>query len=463
MPSSDPQPHHSPSDHPTRTIGQIGASVVRRPVIPARIVWPFALLTSLFAWWGLANNMTDTLLAAFKRIMSMSDAKTALIQVVCYGAGYGLLAIPGAIFIKRFSYKSGVLLGLGLYAVGAMLFFPAKLTGEYFFFLAAIWILFGGLSILETAANPYICAMGPEETATQRLNFAQSFNPLGSIMGVVISQAFILSELNTASAEERAAMPREQLEAIQTGELNAVTMTYVVVGIIMAVTWILIAVTKMPQASEADTKLDFWPTVGRLVRNRHYIWGVIAQFFYVGAQIGVWSFTIRYSMKELRLEEIALPDGKTPEQVAATYYIASLVLFMISRFVCTGLMHFMTPRHLLTLLSCLAVVFSLLVIYVGGPIGVYALVGISGCMSLMFPTIFGLAVRGLGEDTKLGGAGLIMAILGGAVITQIQGFVSDQTGGNISFAYWVPLTCFAVIAYYAAVQCRKDLPASLSA
>ncbi len=429
----------------------------RPAVIPAKILWPFALLTSLFAWWGLANNMTDTLLAAFKRIMSMSDGKTALIQVVCYGAGYGLLAIPGAIFIKKFNYKSGVLLGLGLYAIGALLFYPAKLTGEYYFFLAAIWILFGGLSILETAANPYICAMGPEETATQRLNFAQSFNPLGSILGVVISQAFILSELNTASATERAAMPKEQLEAIQTGELNAVTMTYVVVGIIMAITWILIAITKMPQASEADTDLDFWPTLRRLLHNRHYTWGVAAQFFYVGAQIGVWSFTIRYTMQELRLEEIALPDGKTPEQVAATVYIASLVLFMASRFICTALMHFMTPSNLLTLLSLLAVVFCLLVILVGGWVGVGALVGISGCMSLMFPTIFGLAVRGLGEDTKLGGAGLIMAILGGAVVTQAQGWVSD-TWQSINMAYWVPLICFGIIAYYAAVQCRKDLP-----
>ena len=284
MTNTDPDPGRTSSDRSSNEIPERDPSTGRTPIIPARIVWPFALLTSLFAWWGLANNMTDTLLAAFKRIMSMSDAKTALIQVVCYGAGYGLLAIPGAIFIKKYSYKSGVLLGLGMYAVGAMLFYPAKLTGEYYFFLAAIWILFGGLSILETAANPYICAMGPEETATQRLNFAQSFNPLGSILGVWISQTFILSELNTASAEERAAMPKEQLQAIQTGELNAVTMTYVFVGIIMAITWLMIAITKMPKASETDTRLDFWPTVGRLLRNRHYIWGVIAQFFYVGAK-----------------------------------------------------------------------------------------------------------------------------------------------------------------------------------
>ena len=433
----------------------------RKPVlVPREILWPFILLTSLFAWWGVANNMTDTLLAAFKRIMSMSDAKTALIQVVCYGAGYGLLAVPAAIYIKKYTYKSGVLLGLGLYSVGAILFFPAKLTANYYCFLGAIWILFSGLSILETAANPYILAMGSEETGTRRLNLAQSFNPIGSITGIFVSKLFILSKLNKASALERAAMSPQELKAIQTGELNAVTMTYVAVGLILVITWILIATNrKMPKSAEAGGPLNLGATFKRLVRNRHYMWGVVAQFFYVGAQIGVWSFTIRYTMQELKLEAIILPAGKTPENIAATYYMASLVLFAISRFVCTGLMRYITPANLLTALSSLAMGLTLTVIYIGGPIGVYALVGISGCMSLMFPTIFGLACRGLGEDTKLGGSGLIMAILGGAVLTQIQGIVSD-TARSINLAYWVPLIAFMVITYYGAVACRKDLRVS---
>ena len=425
-------------------------------LVPSNILWPFILLTSLFAWWGLANNMTDTLLAAFKRIMSMTDAKTALIQVVFYGLGYGLLAIPAAIFIKKYSYKSGVLLGLGLYVIGALMFYPAMLTGEFYFFLAALWILSGGLSILETAANPYIVAMGPEETATQRLNLAQSFNPLGSIIGIVVAKIFILSELNTASADDRAAMAPEQLEAIQAKELNAVTMTYVVVGLILLLTWILIAFSKMPKASEEDTNVNLGATLGRLMSNRHYVWGVIAQFFYVGAQIGVWSFTIRYAMQELNLEENA-PAGTTAEDAGAQYYLASIIVFMVSRFVCTGLMRFVTPGNLLGLLSGIAVAMTLAVIYVGGIVGVYALIAISGCMSLMFPTIFGLAVRGLGEDTKVGGACVIMAILGGAVLTQIQGAVSDSYG--IKAAYWVPLIAFVIIGYYGAVACRKDLTA----
>lgn len=443
---------------PGKSIGVSQKSVL----IPRSIIWPFILLTSLFAWWGLANNMTDTLLAAFKRIMSFSDAKTALIQVVCYGAGYGLLAIPAAIYIKKYSYKSGVLLGLGLYAMGAMLFFPAKLTANYYWFLAAIWILFGGLSILETAANPYIIAMGPEETGTRRLNFAQSFNPMGSIMGVIISQNFILSKLNTASAAERAAMKPADLQAIQNGELNAVTLTYVTVGVILVVTWFLIATNRrMPKLGESGGPLNLGPSFKRLLHNRHYMWGVAAQFFYVGAQIGVWSYTIRYVMQELRLEELVVVGGKTSEQMAATYYTAALILFVASRFICTFLMKFITPRNLLAVLSVMAVIFSFGVIYVGGRVGVYSLVGISGCMSLMFPTIFGLSVRGMSaEDTKIAGSGQIMAIAGAAVVTQIQGSVSTLTG-SINLAYWVPLFCFVFIAYYAAVASRKDLPAAI--
>ena len=441
---------------------QVPGSTQPPRLIPPGVLWPFILLTSLFAWWGLANNMTDTLLAAFKRIMSMTDTKTALIQVVCYGAGYGLLAIPAAIYIKKYSYKSGVLLGLGLYAMGAILFFPAKLTANYYCFLGAIWILFGGLSILETAANPYIIAMGPEETATRRLNLAQSFNPLGSIMGVIIAKYFFLSELNKAGADERAAMSPEKLQGVQAHELNAITTTYVTIGLILAVTWVLIATCRsMPKSAQSGGPLNFGPSFKRLLRNRHYMWGVVAQFFYVGAQIGVWSFTIRYVMQELNLEAKAAGGASTAEDMAASYYTGALVLFVSCRFICTWLMRFVLPSTLLTGMSLGAIGLSLVVIYVGGPVGVYALVGISGCMSLMFPTIFGLAVRGLGEeDTKIAGSLQIMAILGAAVVTQIQGLVSDWTS-SINLAYWVPLACFIVIAYYGAVACRKDLPASI--
>lgn len=423
------------------------ARIKERLIAPGNLI-PFILITSLFFLWGLANNMTDTLLAAFKRIMSMTDARTSLIQISCYGLGYFIFALPAAIYIKRYSYKSGVLLGLGFYIIGCLLFFPAKLTGNYFHFLGALWILFGGLSILETAANPYIIAMGNEKTGTRRLNLAQSFNPLGSITGVIISQLFILSELNTASASERAAMTPAQLQAIQHVELNAVTITYITVGFLLLILWLIILITKMPRASDAGSAVNLKATLGRLFKNRNYVLGVIAQFFYVGAQIGVWSFTIRYAMNALNLENTQLPGGKTPEQAAATYYIAALILFASSRFIFTFLMKFFKPSSLLVFASVMAIVCSSVVIFGSGMTGVIALVAISGFMSLMFPTIFGQAVYGLGDDTKIGGSGLIMAILGGAVITFFQGKVSDMTG-SINYSYVIPLICFAFITYYA--------------
>jgi len=465
-------------------------------MIPKGIVWPFILLTSLFFAWAVPNNLTDTMLAAFKRIMSLTDSKTAWIQVACYLLGYGFFAIPGALFIKRFSYKSGVLLGLSLYASGAFLFYPAMMMSEsnvgfgFMMFLVAIVVLFAGLSVLETSANSYVCAIGPEETATRRLNFAQSFNPFGAITGVVISQIVILSQLNTMGAAERAAMTAEELTRIQGNGLNAVTNTYMTVGLVMVFLLAMIWLTRMPNLKEDDKSLDFKGTLRRLMRNKNYVWGVVAQFFYVGAQIAVWSFIIRYVMQQLNFDGMVAALGENPtsdqviatlrsaepiaggfyrvvdwlgldmllprtaEQAGATYYIMSLVLFVFSRFLSTALMRFIKPRHLLSGFAILAVILSLVAIYSDGTAGIYALVGISGCMSLMFPTIYSLGIRGLKEDTKIGGAGMVMAIAGAAVLTQIQGIVSDQAG-SIKLAYWVPLIAFAVIAWYGLVVCRK--------
>ncbi|WP_372933789.1 L-fucose:H+ symporter permease [Mariniphaga sediminis] len=468
----------------------------KQQIIPKGIVWPFILLTSLFFAWAIPNNLTDTMLAAFKRIMSLTDSKTAWIQLACYLFGYGGFAIPAALFIKKYTYKSGVMLGLCMYALGAFMFYPAMLMAgvnvniSFLMFLLALVILFAGLSILETSANSYVYAIGPEQTGTQRLNFAQSFNPFGAITGVVLSQIFVLSQLNTMSAEERAALPAAELIKIQGTELNAVTATYMGLGLVMVFILLAIWLTRMPYAKEEDKKLDFLGTFRRLIKNRNYVWGVTAQFFYVGAQIAVWSFIIRYAMQQLQLDAIVSQLGKdaspdeiiaslrsieplsagfynfteflgikaflprTAEQAGATYYILSLVLFVVGRFTFTGLMRFFKPRILLTTLSFLAILCTLVTIYGGGWIGIYALVGISGCMSLMFPTIYGLGIAGLGGDTKIGGAGMIMAIAGAAVLTQIQGIVSDQSG-SIKLAFWVPAIAFGIIAYYGAVVSRK--------
>ncbi len=469
----------------------------KQRIVPPGLLWPFILLTTLFFAWAIPNNLTDTMLAAFKRIMSLSDSKTAWIQVVCYLLGYGCLALPGAMFIKRYTYKSGVLLGLGVYALGALLFYPAMLASNvnidlsFAMYLLAIFVLFSGLSILETATNSYVLAIGPESTATRRLNLAQSFNPFGAIAGVVISQVFILSQLNLLTAGERAAMSASELADIQGSELNAITMTYVVLGLVMVALMLAIRFTRMPAMKEGG-RIEFAATFRRLMKNRNYKWGVVAQFFYVGAQIAVWSFVIRYSMQQLDLDGVIASLGEAPsaeavmaalrgveplaqgfynfaewtgmndllprtaEQAAATYYIISLVFFVVMRFVCTGLMNFIKAWKLLVIVGGLAVAACLGTIFGHGSFGVYSLICISGCMSLMFPTIYGIGLKGLGEDTKIGGAGMVMSIAGAAVLTQIQGIVSDQTG-SIEKAYLVPAVAFAVVTLYGIlVASRQD-------
>ena len=467
----------------------------KKVIVPKGILWPFILLTTLFFAWAVPNNLTDTMLAAFKRIMSLSDSKTAWIQVVCYLLGYGCFAVPGAIFICKHTYKSGVMLGLGLYAAGAFLFFPAMKVAMvsnavgYITFLLAILVLFAGLSILETSTNSYVCAIGPEETATRRLNLAQSFNPFGAITGVVLSQMFILSKLNTMSAAQRQALSAEELQAIQGGELTAVTTAYVILGAVMVALLIAIAITRMPSLKE-NGALDFKGSSKRLIKNGKYVWSVVAQFFYVGAQIAVWSYIIRYAMHNMHFDNIisGLGQGasqeqiigalrgvepvaggfysvcdflgldallpRTAEQAGATYYIMSLILFVIMRFVCTWLMKYIHPRKLLAILAGAAVLFSLDTVFGRGAAGVYCLMCISGCMSLMFPTIYGMGIDGLGEDTKLGGSGMVMAIAGASVLTQIEGIISDQVG-SIATAYIVPAIAFAIIFFYAVFIMRS--------
>lgn len=465
-------------------------------IVPKGIVWPFALLTCLFFAWAVPNNLTDTMLAVFKRIMSFSDSKTAWIQVVCYLLGYGCFAVPGAIFIKKYSYKSGVMLGLGLYALGTFLFMPASRIAlvnnnfGYIMFLFAILVLFAGLSILETSTNSYVCAIGPEKTATRRLNFAQSFNPFGAITGVVISQIFILSQLNTMTAAERATISDAELAAVQSAELNSVTTTYVILGCVMLVILLAIALTKMPKLKEGG-EMDIKGSFKRLIHNKNYVWGVVAQFFDIGAQIAVWSYVIKYAMHNLHFDAVISSLGagatsdqiigalrhvepvaggfysvceavgldallpRTAEQAGATYYIMSLILFVLSRFLCTWLMKWFKPRKMLATVAALGVLCCLGTVFGKGFFGVYCLMGISGCLSLMFPTIYGFGIKGLGEDTKLGGSGMVMAIAGASVLTQIEGILSDQSG-SIANAYIVPAVAFAVILYYAAVFCKKQ-------
>ena len=390
-------------------------------VIEKKYLLPFVLVTSLFALWGLANNMTDTLLAAFRKIMQMSDTQTSFIQLAFYGA-YFCLALPAALFIRRYSFKSGVILGLCLYAAGAMLFLPAAMVASYGFYLVAIYIMAAGCSVLETAANPYIMSMGSPETATRRLNIAQSFNPIGSILGILVSKYFILQDIS----------------------LYSVSGTYTALGGLLLVVMVVMLFARMPQGRDSGGTTGLGATFRRLSGNRRYVGGVVAQFFYVGAQICVWSFTIRLVMKELDMVEAQ----------AATLYLISIIGFCTSRFVYTGLMKYIAPARLLLAGAILSTGAALVVVLASGWVCVVALILVSVFMSLMFPTIYGLALGAVpdADDVKIGASGLIMAILGGALLTPLQGMVSDASGINLS--YLVPLGCFLVVLVYAAT-CRK--------
>lgn len=406
---------------------------------------PFCLVGTLFLLWGIANNMTDTLLAAFRRIMSMNDAQTSLIQFAFYGS-YFCFALPAALFIRKYTYKMGVILGLLLYAAGTMLFYPAAQTASYGFYLVAIYIMAGGCSVLETTANPYILSMGDPETATRRLNIAQSFNPLGSILGILLSQNFILAELSSASADQRAMMTPEELAAMQSHELGAVTGTYMVLGVVLIAIMLIMLRVNMPKGNDGNgEKLSLLNAFSTLFANKKYRWGVVAQFFYVGAQIGVWSFTIRLVMQELNILEAE----------AANIYLISIVGFCASRFIYTWLMKYFAPVKLLQYGATMSIICSILVVASSGMgwLPVISLVLISFFMSLMFPTIYGLALDGVKSEAKIGASGLIMAILGGAIITPVQGIISDMYGVNMSYS--IPLVCFAVVLMYAVCGVKK--------
>ena len=399
--------------------------------IDRRHAVPFALVTSMFLLWGLANNMTDTLLAAFKRIMSMSDTQTSLIQFAFYGS-YFCFALPAALFIRRRSFKSGIILGLLLYAAGAMLFLPAARVASYGFYLVAIYVMAGGCSVLETTANPYVMSMGDSRTATRRLNIAQSFNPVGSILGILMSKYFILDDIS----------------------LYSISGTYAALGLVLLGILVVMLFARMPSGKDDDRSDSVGASFRRLLSNRLYRRGVVAQFFYVGAQIGVWSFTIRLVMQE---------TGRL-EAAASSIYLISIVGHCLSRFIYTGLMRWFSPARLLTFGGVMSALLSLTVVLSAGTgwLCITSLVLISSFMSLMFPTIYGIALGGImrGEhpgDSKIGASGLIMSILGGALLTPLQGMVSDHT--NIYTSYAVPAFCFVVVTAYAvyAHRCKATL------
>ena len=417
-------------------------------LVTRSVLVPFILVTSLFFAWGFANDITNPMVKAFSKIFRMSTTDGALVQLAFYG-GYFAMAFPAALFIRRYSYKTGILVGLALYACGALLFIPASKTGLYFPFLIAYFILTCGLSFLETSSNPYILSMGDEATATRRLNLSQAFNPIGSLLGMYCAMEFIQARMSPLDTAERAQLSDAEFEALKAADLNVLITPYVIVGLVILALFFLIYFTKMPKNGDKDNSMNLGQVLKRILAIPRYREGVIAQFFYVGAQIMCWTFIIQYGTRVFTHMGMEEQDA---EVLSQQYNIAAMAIFCVSRFICTFLMKYFSPGKLLMIFAVAGVALTAGVIGFQNIYGMYCLVGVSACMSLMFPTIYGIALEGLGDDAKFGAAGLIMAILGGSIMPPAQAAIIDQgtlfgmPAVNVSFI--LPLICFVVIIIY---------------
>ena len=412
-------------------------------------VLPFIVVTCCFALWGFANDITNPMVKAFSKIFRMSVTDGTLVQVAFYG-GYFCMALPAAMFIRRHSFKSGIVLGLALYALGVLLFIPAKAIGSFAPFLLAYFILTCGLSFLETTANPYILMMGDAETATRRLTLAQSFNPIGSLAGMFVAMNLIQARLNPLDTVERASLDDAQFEALKQSDLSVLVQPYAALGVVLVVLLVAMLFVRIPAVYQAarDTRAPLLPAVKRLWANRAYRNGVVAQFFYVGAQITCWTFIIQYGTRIFMVEGMT---EQAAEVLSQRYNIVAMVLFCLMRFVNIYLMKYFKPGRLLAFFAAVALVLLCGVILLGGRTGMCCLVAVSACMSLMFPTIYGIALGGVREDTEVGSAGLIMAILGGSLLPAVQAVIIDsdvQVLPSVNLSFVVPALCFVVVMLY---------------
>ena len=416
------------------------------PLVPRRYAVTFVLITLLFALWGFANDITNPMVAAFQTVMELSAAKASMVQFAFYG-GYATMAVPAALFIRRFNYKSGVLLGLGLYAVGAFLFIPAAQYQQFSFFCISLYVLTFGLAFLETSANPFILSLGDKATATRRLNLAQAFNPVGSLSGMAVASFIVLPQLaseirNSAGQLIFSTLPESEKADIRVHDLAVIRDPYVALGLVVLVIFLVILCVKMPSTDHRGEKVSSMESLRRLWKNHHYTWGVFTQMFYVAAQIMVWTFIIQYA------DNLGIDKA-----TAQLYNIVAMSLALTFRFVGTYLMKYFNPHTMLTIFGIGASVCTLGAILWVGMGGLICLVAISAFMSIMFPTIYGIALENVHErDTSLGAAFLVMAIVGGALMPPLQGLVIDQQqllglpAVNVSFA--LPLVCFIIVAAY---------------
>lgn len=424
-------------------------------VVSKKMLLPFILITSLFALWGFANAVTDPMVQAFKKVLELSNSQAAWVQMAFYG-GYFCMALPAALFVRKYSYKVGVLIGLALYAIGALLFYPAAMTEQFWFFCLGLYVLTFGLAFLETTANPYILAMGDPRTATQRLNLAQAFNPIGLIGGLLVAQQFVLKRLQSDDIDNFAALEEAQKILIKTSDLMVIRNPYVVLGLVIIGVFILIAASKMPQGKEEGEIPSINATFADLWKDERYKFGVLAQVLYVGAQIMCWTYIYQYA------ENINVSS-----ETAANYQFIAFIVFLVGRAIGTYMLRFINSGKLLMYFALLAIAFCAGTIFIEGTLGLYSLVGVSFCMSLMFPTIYGIALNGLPEEaSKIGAAGLVMAIVGGALMPKLQGMIID-IGGNavndtqiagvseVNFSFILPLLCFIYISWYGLKMARS--------
>lgn len=400
---------------------------------------PFVLVVACFAAWGMVANLSDVLVGVFRGIFDMTNLQSSLVQSAYYGA-YFLLALPAAFVNRRFGYKVGMLTGLGLAALGAFLFWPASSALAYGAFLMALFVMAAGLSILETSANPFVIAMGPEQTATRRLNLAQAFNPVGANIGVMIGALLILPGLTPEASKQ--IMSDGALRESQSADLGLVLRPYLGIAVLLVILWVLIMRMQMPnvdaaEASAAPSAKEAGGAGGRLWRNGRYRYGVLAQFFNVAAQTCVWTFTILYAMDVV---------GVSPA-TAGWYLQASLIVFLVTRFVMVYLLGIIRPALLLLVMAAFGVGCCLIAMFSLNYIGLFAVVAISAALSLMFPTIYGMSLKGLGADAKFGAAGLVMAILGGAILPLVQGGIMDVIGST-ALGFVVPAFCLALVGLY---------------
>ena len=417
-------------------------------IVSKKVLIPFILVTSLFALWGFANAVTDPMVQAFKKILELSNSQAAWVQMAFYG-GYFCMAIPAAMFMRKYSYKTCILIGLGLYATGALLFYPAALSEKFWFFCLGLYILTFGLAFLETAANPYALALGAKETATQRLNLAQAFNPVGLILGLLVAQQFVLKKLKSDDIADFSSLDEASKILIKTSDLFVIRNPYVILGLVLIGVFILFAIIKMPQSKDENTMPNISNTFSALAKDRNYVLGLLAQILYVGAQIMCWTYIYQYA------------EGIGINGVSAGYYqMVAFVFFTVGRAIGTYLLRFMNSGKLLMYFAISAMLFVLGTIFIKSIIGLYCLVVISFCMSLMFPTIYGIALGNLTEEqSKLGSAGLVMAIVGGALLPKFQGIIIDAGGSGVAdttilgvpevnFSFILPLFCFVYISWY---------------